>query len=303
MEPEARESSGLKPRLLMLPLEIRHIIYHLLQTNSGSHWHVGKAHQRPKATGTHLFQYGIRYPRKNLTLFGLRATNRQLHQETHEFITYPNLCLRLVDTMSFKNWSSPEVQTLIGDSFARENIVAVQFHFAFNGKCLYRSKSRVKVDADQQDHVPFTIVKTTLKSLFSLFGKHNTAQKMPFSLKGFLEYMESCPRLSLVTIINDHTDFYDLWEDPVGDLEAFEPLLKRGVHIEIQQYPSCSPKMEVYKKFEQMLKRLSVDEVTTSGRIGLKRCGGSSSAAVKIRPMSQAEWFKRYEGCYLNRIN
>lgn len=97
--------------------------------------------------GTHLCRYrsrndfGVsRYaPYEQLTLSGLRATNKQLHYETLEFVTYPTLSLQIVDTLELKDWYSHEVQAIISDSFARENIVTIHLHLALNGKYLYQN--------------------------------------------------------------------------------------------------------------------------------------------------------------------
>jgi hypothetical protein len=104
-----------------------------------------------------------------------------------------------------------------------------------------------------------------------------------FSLKELVAFMVACPRLDFIILMNDHGDFYERWLDPVGDLDAFYPLVKRGVQVQLHQHPSRDHLETVFEKFGETVK--SVAESVRDGKNGkvfLSRLGRSHSAVLKI---------------------
>lgn len=284
-----------KPELLTLPLEIRRMIYHFIQEARCIPPPSSQTRPPHHLAGTHICRYYTRddsgrsrySPYEHLTLSGLRATNKQLYHETLEFATYPKLSLQIVDTLELKNWFSPEVQALTGDSFARENIVTVQLHLALNGKYLYQNDP-LRIREPKETNA------SRRPTLFSKFWTNLVVKpenvinpQQPFSLKPFVELFDACPNLTFVTIISDYTYFFDIWEDPRGDVEAFESLIKRGVKVELHQGDTRNGWLAASLSFSRLMKSMSKDlENGTQGKVFLSRLCGSDIAVFKTLDQS-----------------
>ncbi len=81
------------------------------------------------AAGSYNFRYEFPTPNhcpfESLTLYRLRSTNKQLYEETLDFVTLPKLCLRVVDWFRSLTVVFSATQRLTSDGFARENTVTI----------------------------------------------------------------------------------------------------------------------------------------------------------------------------------
>jgi hypothetical protein len=223
-----------KPCFLNLPLEIRLEIYKYL-ANKLNH-DVRKPKRQESCVNITRVDIGRKQPwpfyisnRKQHAsepvMCTVRATNRQIYQETLEFITYPRLEVRVDVDPKLKSISSPEVIKILSDPFLRE--MAVEVTFQFKPEVVPRWNWRYA--KDQLGQHCSSLVSKALKTPLSRW--RGSVDKSPFT--EIIGILESYNTLDTVYIKTDFGDLLELWKDPVGDLAAFLPLLGGRIGIDV----------------------------------------------------------------------
>lgn len=172
------------------------------------------------------YMHSDQYPVK-MILSTVRATNRQIYQETLGFIKYPRLRVDVdVDPDLESIRSARAIRFLSGD-FVRENAIEVWFRFK-RGTLLKWFLGPVKGNVGLRG---VSLVLDAWRRALSSVVFWGSGDESPFT--SMIELLETYSRLHTAYVKTNHGDLLELWKDPVRDLAAFVPLLKRGVMVDV----------------------------------------------------------------------
>lgn len=255
------------PPLLRLPLELRHIIYRLLlplitpdnRFRCGPQESLFLISRLVRDRNPELLCLG-RDPRPPLAqtgLLSLRGGNRQLYGEISALLYINPTKLRIVDTLTFKDCSAAAVLNLVKQPWIRQNVVSVELYIAYDGlRFTYPDRYEYAMSPKITARYP-----SAYGSLWSYLRnrllRHDAGVEQPRNLSQLAKVLNTFPQLKNVTIWTDTTMLFDIWSDPVGDAQAFRPLLDRGVFVSFGFPPFFDTKRvsEYQTGFDTMLRR------------------------------------------------
>lgn len=208
------------------------------------------------------------YPFETI-LSTVRATNRQMYQETLEFIKYPRLRVGVDVDPDLKSIRSARVIKMLSDDFVRENTIEVWFRFKWETLLRwFLDPIKDNVGLRCASVVPDAWRRALSSAIF-----WNSGDESPF--KRMIALLETYSRLHTAYVKTDHGDLLELWKDPVRDLAAFEPLLKRGVRVDVL---IAEPKVKQGLVYEARKK--------TMGHL----TGGAGAGAVVLKQRDLSHW-------------
>jgi hypothetical protein len=256
-----------KPPLLRIPIELRRMIYDLLLPLRflPNKWNCGRGKgillisgmsEKSPAQLTFLGREG-RPPTHQTGFLSLRGVNQQLYDETSALLIINPLNLRIVDDLAFTRSSEAVVLSFLRQPWIRENVVHVELYIAYDGL-----RFTYPLPSDQQPYVLRQYPSrygTFWSHLINRWFSQSVNVKETHNLQHLAKVLSTFPKLNTVTLMTDCEKLFSIWSDPLGDAEAFRPLLKRGIIVSFQfpQFSSTERVMVYRRAFDAMLRQKS----------------------------------------------
>jgi hypothetical protein len=183
----------------------------------------------------------------------LRMANQKISVETASLLYIPGIALTLSDDLAMKMCSDRKMLDFMNFEWVKNNLVTIQIQFLWeNPSFPYRGDQLVKM-------YPSTTV-ILLRKLFYALGlaKGHWKEDWEFdfrprnNLSCLAKVLDQCPKLKRVELEAHDENLFRLWANPVGDMIALEPLVRKGVEVQLMTGDGISSHLGHWRAFENM---------------------------------------------------
>lgn len=190
----------------------------------------------------------------NTGFCALRMSNRQIAFETRELLYVPGIALTMGDDLALTLAGNRELLDFLRQEWVRDNLTSVQVQFLWDGNpgFDYKGDQMVKM-------YPSTLVILLRRLCWVLGlarGYWNEDWEFDFRPRGNLSaiarILNECRKLKRLELWAENEAFFEIWDDPVGDMVALAPLARKGVEVVLMTQDGISAHLGHWRAFERM---------------------------------------------------